>query len=139
MDFYSVSTQQIYGVVLEIKASIATVDTRFTFFQAPLAFEDALSVKFPIPSEWDYGMVESHIQYRFREGIGSEDVKVGNWELFKTKNSKDIISPHTRLLPGLEITMAIIVSTLALNDEKCPIFSCQSDETTIAPGGGRIW
>ncbi|PVI07738.1 hypothetical protein DM02DRAFT_580489 [Periconia macrospinosa] len=134
-----VSMQQMYGVVLEIKASITPVDTRFTFFQTPLACEDALGFKYPIPSEWDYGMVENHIRYRFREGIGSRDVRAGNWELFKTKNSEDVISPFTRLLPGLEITMAIIVTTPpVLSDETCPIFSCRSRETTLAPSRGRI-
>jgi hypothetical protein len=133
-----VSTQQIYTVVLDIKSSIGTVDTRFTFFQVPLLLEDALGFKFPVPSEWDYGMLENHIHYRFREGIGSQDVKAGNWELFKTKNSNDTILPHSRLLPGLEITMAIILSTPILSDERCPITKCQSDKTTVAPAGGRI-
>jgi hypothetical protein len=131
--------QQIHGVVLEIKASIIPVDTRFTFFQTPLVCEDALGFKFPVPSEWDYGMVENHIRYRFREGIGSRSVKVGNWELFKTKNSEEVISSFTRLLPGLEITMAIIVPTSISSDETCPIFNCRSHETTLAPAGGRIW
>ena len=137
--YCSVSTQQVYGVVLEIKSTMGTVDTRFTFFQTPLVVEDALGVKFPIPSEWDYGMVENHIQYRFREGIGSQDVKAGNWELFKTKNSKDIILPNTRLLPGSHITMAIIISTPTPSEDICPIFSCRSSVTALAPGGGRFW
>jgi len=131
--------QQIYGIVIEIKASITPIDTRRTFFQTPLLCEDALGFKFPIPSEWDYGMVENHIRYRFREGIGSLEVQLGNWELFKTRNNEQVISPQTRLLPGLEITMAIIVPTPILSDGICPIFGCRSHDTTVACTGGRIW
>lgn len=115
------------------------VDTRFTFFQAPLVVEDALGFKFTIPSEWDYGALENHIQYRFREGAGSTDVKIGNWELFNTKNSKEIISPGTRFLPGMQITMAIVFSTLISSDWRRPKPRCLSDETTVVAGGGRVW
>jgi hypothetical protein len=131
--------QQIYAVVVEIKATMTPIDTRHTFFQAPLLCEDALGFKFPIPSEWDYGMVENHIQYRFRAGIGSKSVQLGEWKLFKTKNSEDVITPFSRLLPGLQITMAIMLRPLLPRSENCPIWSCRSRETALVSAGGRVW
>src|SRR5215471_12868984 len=87
----SVSTQQTYAIVLEIKKSIASVDTRWTFFQAPLVVEDALGFKFPVPSEYDYGLLENIIQYRFQTGDGSRDVRLGNYELYNTKMSTEAL------------------------------------------------
>ena len=84
-------------------------------------------------------MLENIIQYRFREGEGALDVKAGNYELFKAKNSSEVISAEIRLLPGTEITMAIIVSRQTSDDETCPISRCGSTQTTLTVGGGRVW
>lgn len=137
--YLSVSTQQIYTIVLEIKGSMASVDTRWTFFQAPIIVEDALGFKFPVPSEYDYGMLDNIIQYRFREGDGSRDVQAGNYELFKAKNTCQLLSAEMRLLPGMEIKMAVLVSRPILNDEACPMPRCGSTKTMSAVGGGRTW
>jgi len=66
-------------------------------------------------------------------------VKAGNYELFRTRSSKDIIDESARMLPGTEITMAILILAPVLYDEKCPMPQCQSIETTPRPGGGWIW
>jgi hypothetical protein len=126
--------------VLEIR-DFSTVDTRWTFFQAPLIVEDALGFKFPVPSEYSYDLLVAIIQHRFREGEGARDVGAGNFELSKRSNSQEVISEKFRLLPGTEIVMAIIVErpVSILNDERCPMPCCGSALTVIAPGGGRTW
>jgi hypothetical protein len=135
----SVSTQQIYGIVLEIRSSLATVDTRWTFFQAPLTVEDALGFKFPVPSEYDYQLLDTIIKHRFSDGPGSPEVKLGNYELFKTKDSKQVLSSSTRLLPGTNITMAILIGKSHHTDNSCPLPLCGSSQSTPAPGGGMLW
>jgi hypothetical protein len=118
---------------------MSTVDTRWTFFQAPLLVEDALGFKFPVPSEYDFSLLDMIVRHRFQKGEGSLDVKFGNYELFKTKNSKQVISADVRLLPGTEITMAIIVSRPVSNEERCPMPRCGSSLNSPAPGGGLSW
>jgi hypothetical protein len=125
--------------VLEIRNSLAMVDTRWTFFQAPLAIEDALGFKFPVPSEYDYQLLDTIIKHRFLDGPGSLEVKVGNYELFKTTDSKQVLSSSTRMLPGTNITMAILIGKPQHTDNACPIPLCGSSQSTAAPGGGMLW
>ncbi|KAH6714436.1 hypothetical protein BKA61DRAFT_481678 [Leptodontidium sp. MPI-SDFR-AT-0119] len=134
-----VSTQQIYCVVLEIKSSLALGDTRWTFFQAPIVVEDALGLKFPLPSEYDFLLLDTIIKHRFLEGLGSLEVKVGNYEFFNTKQSTEVLSPDVRLLPGTSITMAILFQIPEVTEDICPIPRCRSDQTATTPGGGRTW
>jgi hypothetical protein len=96
--------------VLEIRDTQTTVDTRWTFFQAPLEVEDALGFKFPIPTEYDYDLIETIIRHRFKSGARSMEVKVGNYELCNTRKRSDIITKTSRLLPGTALTMIIVVS-----------------------------
>ncbi|RDL35768.1 uncharacterized protein BP5553_06380 [Venustampulla echinocandica] len=133
-----ISTQQIYKVVLEIKSAIDPGDMRWTYFQAPLIVEDALGFKFPVPSEYDYGLLDTIIKHRFLEGPGSLDVNLGNYELFYARDSSQVISAQVRLLPGTSITMAILVGRTGLSDQECPMSRCKSNRTTAAPGGGQI-
>ncbi|KAF2631904.1 hypothetical protein BU25DRAFT_474950 [Macroventuria anomochaeta] len=72
-----VSTQQIYRVVLEIRDLLTVVDTRWTHFQAPLVVEDVLGYKFPVPSEYDFDLLDTIIRQRFRSGIASKDIIAG--------------------------------------------------------------
>jgi len=139
LEKFSVSTQQIYCVVLEIKGSLAMADPRWTFFQAPLVVEDALGFKFPVPSEYDYELLNAIIQHRFLEGPGSLEVKAGNYELLNIKDRKQVLSTTTRTLPGSTIMMAILVSKPVLTHDICPMRRCRSKEIIQAPGGGRIW
>ncbi|KAF2797253.1 hypothetical protein K505DRAFT_298803 [Melanomma pulvis-pyrius CBS 109.77] len=139
-----VSTQQTYTVLLEIKSSLSEPDTRWSFFQVPLVIvveviEDALGCKFPVPSEYDFDLLEAVIKQRFKTGPGSLNVQAGNYEYFKTKNSNDVLSRTTRLLPGTAITMAIIVVRPTLTDQTCPMPGCGSIQTAEPPGGGRTW
>jgi hypothetical protein len=125
--------------MLDIKSSLAGPDTRWSFFQAPLAVEDALGYKFPVPSEYDFDLLDAIIKQKFKTGPGSLDVQVGNYEYFKTKNSNHVLSNTTRFLPGTAITMAIIVTQPTLTDETCPMPGCGSNQTLKPLGGGRTW
>lgn len=138
----SVSTQQIYGIVLEIRGSLASPDAKWTFFQAPPVVEDALGFKFPVPSEDNFELLDAIIKHRFPEGPAWSEVQAGNYEIFSAKNSKVVISENMRLLPGASIIMAILFDKSASKvdtDETCPMPRCGSTVTTAAPGGGRIW
>jgi len=104
-----------------------------------LVVEDALGCKFPVPSEYDFDLLDAVVKQKFNAGPGSLDVQAGNYEYFKTKNSNDVLSRTSRLLPGTAITMAIIVICPTLTDETCPMPKCCSIQTAEAPGGGRIW
>jgi hypothetical protein len=133
-----VSTQQIYGVILEIKGSLALGDTRWTYFQDPWLVEDALGFKFPVPSEYDYELLDTIIKHRFSDGLGSLDVKAGNYELFKAKDSKQVISSGVLLIPGSRITMAILLERPEpAADYICPMPRCTSSYSAPVPGGGR--
>ncbi|KAI9668028.1 MAG: hypothetical protein M1821_000848 [Bathelium mastoideum] len=133
-----VSTQQIYTIVVEIKSSLSTVDTRWTYFQAPCVVEDALGFKYPVPSEFDYDLLNTIIKHRFREGPGSIDVKLGNYELFELNDRSRILPAAKQLQPGMAITMAVFIGVQELTDERCPVWRCGSQLTTPAHGGGRI-
>ena len=125
--------------MLEIKGYIAGPDARWSFFQAPLVVEDALGYKFPVPSEYDFDLLDAVIRQKFNTGPGSLDVRAGNYEYFKTRNSKNVLSKSSRLLPGTAITMAIIVVHPTLTDQTCPMPGCGSIRTIESIGGGRTW
>ncbi|KAL1591739.1 hypothetical protein SLS60_011738 [Paraconiothyrium brasiliense] len=135
----SVCTQQTYAVILEIKNSLAGPDIRWSFFQAPLVVEDALGYKFPVPSEYDFDLLDAVIKHKFRSGPGSLDVKAGNYEYFNTKDSNNVLSTTSRLLPGTAITMAVIVVRPILTDETCPVRGCDSAQVVESSAGGRTW
>jgi hypothetical protein len=134
----STSTQQIYDVLLDIRNMIS-VDTRWTFFQAPLEVEDAFGVKFPIPTEYDYDLIDTVIRHRFKLGGGSMEVKAGNYELCRKQNRFDVITETSRLQPGTAITMFIIVSTRIVKEAVWPIPLYESAEVLPYPEGGSIW
>jgi hypothetical protein len=116
-----------------------SVDTRWTFFQAPLEVEDAFGVKFPIPTEYDYDLIDTVIRHRFKLGGGSMEVKAGNYELCRKQNRFDVITETSRLQPGTAITMFIIVSTQIVKEAVWPIPPYESAEVIPYPGGGSIW
>ncbi|KAH6860840.1 hypothetical protein BKA58DRAFT_322802 [Alternaria rosae] len=132
------STQQIYEILLDIR-NIISVDRRWTFFQAPLEVEDAFGVRFPIPTEYDYDLIDTVIRHRFKIGGGSMEVKAGNYELCRKQNRLDIITESSRLQPGTAITMFIIVSSSIIKQAAWPIPCCESAEVIPCPGGGFGW
>ncbi|KAH6860841.1 hypothetical protein BKA58DRAFT_448594 [Alternaria rosae] len=70
------STQQIFAVVLEIRDSNKVMDTGWTYFQDPFVVEDAFGRKFPVPSEFDYDMLDTIDRRKFQTGVGSQDQEV---------------------------------------------------------------
>ncbi|KAI1459628.1 hypothetical protein F4805DRAFT_419707 [Annulohypoxylon moriforme] len=137
------SIQQIHAIVLQIRTSItSTPDIRWTFFQDPLIVEDALGRKFPLPSEYDYLLLDAIIKHKFRDGPGATQVAAGDYEIMYTRNRRQILSNNSQLKPGSSLTMAIIISdnklVLAFK-EGCPMPYCQSKDTIIVPDGGRRW
>lgn len=92
-----------------------------------------------MPSEFDYSLLDAIIKHRFREGPGSVDVRLGNYEFFKSDDCSQVLSVGARLIPGTRITMAIFVGNQAYDDGRCPVWRCGSWLTAKAQGGGRIW
>ncbi|KAF2138449.1 uncharacterized protein K452DRAFT_276837 [Aplosporella prunicola CBS 121167] len=135
------TTQQIYSVVLEIKSSLSGPDTRWTFFQDPYQVEDALGFTFPIPSEYDFHLINVIIKARFRNGPGSEYVRLGMYELLQTRDTSQAISEGTFLRPGTKIKMAIIIEMpyFGWMTATCLIPKNFSRRNTVVPGRGRIW
>ena len=135
----SVSTQQIYAILIEIKASVSSVDTRWTFFQAPYIIEDTLGFKFPVPSEYDFELLNNVLKWRLRNRTFYPEVEAGNYELSRSNKSDVIITKDTLLTPGASITMAMIVLKVSSGFEICPLPRCGSSQTLAAPSGGRQW
>lgn len=136
-----VSTQQIYSVVLDIKASIASkVDVRWSFFQDPLICEDALGRKFPVPSEYDFAMLNVIIRQRFQTGPGSAEVALGDFEITEATDRSSFLSESSFLRPGSSLIMAILIENPfpIMTDEVCPMPRCGSSVTRKVDGGGRI-
>ncbi|CAH0022954.1 unnamed protein product [Clonostachys rhizophaga] len=137
-----VSTQQIYSVVLDIKASIASkVDVRWSFFQDPLICEDALGRKFPVPSEYDFTMLNVIIRQRFQTGPGSAEVALGDFEITEATDRSSILSESSFLRPGSSLLMAILIEKqpIIMPEETCRICYSSVSVTRKVDGGGRIW
>ncbi|KAK1752197.1 hypothetical protein QBC47DRAFT_389988 [Echria macrotheca] len=137
-----VSTQQIYGVVVEIRGAVLSrPDIRWTFLQDPVLVEDALGRKFPVPSEYDFALLDRIIQHKFLEGPGSSEVSQGDYQMRDAKARHLVLSVQSRLRPGSSLIMAILIGKPPagiLTDHSCPMPRCSSGETTQAEGGGRI-
>lgn len=137
----SVSVQQIYTVVLEIRANNSGVDTRFTFFQDPIRVEDVLGRVFPFASECSVESLHTEIKARFRAGPGRTKVAAGQYEIFSAKNSEHVLtlSEKTNLIPGMSLVMAIILKGLFDNGSECPVPNCMSTDIVKSSAGGHRW
>src|SRR5204863_6492305 len=120
---------------------MTSIDTRYTFFQAPIKVEDALGRIWPVPSEYSVNDLHAIIRSKFIEQPGQDEAKAGNYELFNQKNSQQIIAANSgfELLPGMNITMSVVIQTILGGSGDCPLTSCESWETVDMPGGGRKW
>ncbi|TGO66662.1 hypothetical protein BOTNAR_0056g00010 [Botryotinia narcissicola] len=120
------STQQMLRMASDIRGMLPSVDTRFTYFQAPVKVEDALGRFFPMPSEYSFDDLLSNGDYEFLNG----------------KNRKQIISTgyceRRGFLPGSTLTMVIILDdVLKHGDEFYPMPRCGSRTSSPVIGGGR--
>jgi hypothetical protein len=114
------------------------LDARWTYFQDPFIVEDALGRKFPVASEFDYDMLDTIVRRRFKEGAGSRDVALGNYELCKSKLRSATITATSRLVPGTAIIMVVIVQARPSNTS-CPMPRCSSVQADPCPRGGFTW
>jgi hypothetical protein len=131
------STQQIYGLLLDIKSS--NLDVRWTWFQAPLQVEDALGKKFPVPSEYDFPTLQDIIRPFNGEGLVAMMVRSGDYELAYANHRTQILSRNALLRPGSYIIMAVIVVRSLGSQQSCPMLRCGSTETKVERGGGYRW
>ena len=79
---------------------------------------------------------------QFDNGPGYKKICAGEYELFNTLDSSQIISraESEALTPGLSITMAIIVGQYHYgNFNRCPRPGCKSDSFTSNESGGKTW
>ncbi len=135
------TTQKIYTIVLELKASVLGIDTRFTYFQAPVRVEDALGRVFPFSSECSIEALDAEVKARFKKGPGKSEVLAGDFEMFNAKSTDQVITISGRnlLVPGMSINMAIVLEQDFAEGDKCPMPHCVSRTFMEAVGGGRTW
>jgi hypothetical protein len=83
--------------------------------------------------------LEAIIMAQFSTGPGHEKVFAGEYELFDnaTVLTRDNFG-DTGLLPGMSITMAIIVGQYG-ELVRCPRPDCKSLAFATSPNGGKIW
>ena len=123
--------------MLDIQVSLGAVDIRMTYAQRPFFVEDALGFRYPVPSEFDYDMLDTIVKLRFRKGAGSEDVAIGNYEFLRADRRSLIITASSQLAPGTPIVMVVIAGISTR--KPCPTFGCPSVEPRPYPDGGFIW
>ncbi|PQE03553.1 kinetoplast-associated kap protein [Rutstroemia sp. NJR-2017a BVV2] len=128
----------IYNNVLWIRTRLSEPDTRHTWLQEPMRWEDAYGRVFPIPVEFDYAMMEGALRGKFREGRGKKLVERNQWQLFDPSSPRAIYSAENwEPFPGMKITMAMIIPQ---SDDQmvCPRLNCSSKSYAHSLGGGRI-
>lgn len=79
---------------------------------------------------------------QFENGPGYKKIYAGEYELFNTLDSSQIISRAESevLTPGMSITMAIIVGRYHSADfNRCPRPGCKSEKFNNNEPGGRTW
>ena len=133
------STQQIYTIVLELRANTRPIDTRFTYFQEPARVEDVLGRVFPFPSECSIEALHTEIRVRFKQGPGKAEVMAEAYELANANDSRQVltVADDAMLLPGMSITMAIVVEKASNESDQCP--SCSSQTFKEIAFGAKIW
>lgn len=85
---------------------------------------------------------EAIILEQFKAGPGCKKICAGEYELFNTFDSTQIIcgSEFQGLTPGMSITMAIVVGLYDGGSlERCPRPGCKSVKFTPSEAGGKTW
>ncbi|KAL9027940.1 MAG: hypothetical protein Q9196_003619, partial [Gyalolechia fulgens] len=123
------SNMQIITLLVRLQDAMPTPDTKHTFFQTPCRFEDALG-----------RILRAIISARFSAGPGCEKVLAAEYEVFNTSDTTQILSESQTyaLIPGMKITMAIVVGRYAgLPLAKCPRPGCRARTFTKINTGGQ--
>lgn len=141
--FSSISSQQIYDIVLEIRTYTRSIDTRFTYFQAPVKVKDVLGRVFPFPSELSFEALNAEIMARFKQGPGKSQVATGNYNFILDTKHPLSVADDRILLPGMSLFMTIVVLSSSsifetlmgrntVTDVECPMPFCRSNESVDA-------
>jgi hypothetical protein len=136
------SNLQIMTFIVKLQTTPPSPDLRYTWVQEPVKLEDALGRVIPIPSEYSWSKLEAVILEQFSTGPGSDKVSSGEYELFNTLDSSQILSKSEVecLTPGMSITMAMIVGKYGKRAlDRCPRVGCKSMKITPNEAGGWIW
>lgn len=135
------TTEQVRTEVQDLRESVLRIDTRFTWAQAPVKFEDALGRVYPIPSEFSFGTLRVIIEQRFRNVPGSSYVKRGLYEVYNARKPREFLSDaeDMQLLPGMQLTMAVLIKDKKWRKEPnfYPIMACGSRNTLVLHGRRR--
>jgi hypothetical protein len=85
--------------------------------------------------------MQAVIRDRFSSGPGHEKVQAGEYELFCTKDSSQLITEETAglLRPGSNITMAMLVGIYVYKEDVCPRPGCVSKDLSTSRDGGMTW
>jgi hypothetical protein len=61
--------------------------------------------------------------------------------MFNAKNSEQLLTPtaDSKLLPGMSISMAIVVEKSLEEGDECPMPHCTCTTFVDALGGGKTW
>lgn len=132
---------EILDRLVKMHAPSPNIDLRLTWAQSPVKFEDALGRVIPIPSEYNWDMVEAVIMAQFSTGPGHEKVFAGEYELYDSVGGTTVSRDEytgSPFLPGMTITMAIVIGQYA-ELERCPRPDCRSIKFVTAPMGARAW
>lgn len=84
-------------------------------------------------------MLKAIISARFSNGAGREKVIAGEYEIFNTSDTTQILSEYsTGLIPGMKITMAFVIGRYQARPmEDCPRPGCKTRTFTKLHTGGQ--
>ncbi|MCJ1261586.1 hypothetical protein MMC22_001451 [Lobaria immixta] len=148
---------QIIDLLMRQPRSGLAPDTQHTWFQQPVKFEDALGRVIPVPSEYNWGVsvlpastisavltssqkINAIILDQFKVGPGHDKVLCGEYELFNTFDTRQILSGSEleTLVPGMNVTMAFTIRKFEHQSVKeCPRPGCRTREFRVLKTGGR--
>ncbi|KAH6723505.1 hypothetical protein BKA61DRAFT_727393 [Leptodontidium sp. MPI-SDFR-AT-0119] len=131
------SNLQILAYVTDRKSP--RVDSKYTWFQQPLRFEDAVGRVVPIPVEYGWSTAEAVVRGQFSSGPGHDKVFAGEYEIFYTEDSSKLVTKDTwqLLRPGTYITMAMVIGKyVEIPENLCPKLGCASRDFVKVQAGG---
>lgn len=133
---------QILAFFSSLQNNQTQIDIRHTWFQEPLRLDDAFGRTIPIPVEYGWSKLEAIIHNQFCRGPGNKKVFAGEYEIFKTDDSSQLITQRnfSLLRPGTAITMAMVIGRYegGLKDQ-CPKPDCKSKMFTKSNAGGLMY
>jgi len=149
---------QMLAFFTKLQNNQTEINVRHTWFQEPLRLDDAFGRPIPIPVEYEWSVsftslvkfqrltalqkLKAIIHDQFYYGPGNEKVSAGEYEIFNTKDSSQLITQRnfSLLRPGSAITMAMVIGSYEEGvKDQCPKPGCKSKMYTKSNAGGLIW